>query len=258
MDGSEPFAEMSFECYGDDEWDVDGEFLLRQGADGSCDGTDEQGVGYNMFMVQLAVLCRSENVGYFMTDDYYADCGNNNTVLLLDDLYTCYTGTACHSDVCQVAFTPLIIHADPHRFPGCIQTSDGTPVSHVQEPALPPMEAGIYKASFQTVWEADFQDGCSGGNSTKLIRITCTNGSIRLKQSLVSDKACSAIDDSAVECLDDSVSGEILYVSYCKCACEIYLLRPLTFFHPFPRDKGMYIQWRDPKHQRFHYRRYAL
>jgi len=211
-----PYGEITFECHGEDVSDVDGEFIMIEGEPGFCEGsTDATNYGYNVNMGQLAVLCPSdedETGQSFVIDDLHSDCGIVDIPLKVDGAYTCFTGRTCGTEACQVTFEQLIVNADPHRFPECIESSNGSPVPALDDPAPPSRDDGIYKATFQVLWEFLLdEDDCSGNISPK--RIECTNGIISIMEDLT--QSCSVIDVSTVECLESafSTSGGLIYVS---------------------------------------------
>lgn len=212
--GGAPFGEISWECHGEDVADVDGTFIVVKGEPGFCEGVVVEGgnMGYNLNMAQLAVLCPSpenELTKAFVVDDAHSNCGVKNLAFNINGSYTCYSGKACGEAPCNASFEQVIVNADPHRFPECIQSSNDSPIPDVDLPTQQPRASGVYSARFKTVWYFFLPEDCYGSATPK--KITCLNGSIRFIESTVEESSCSRTGDGSIECTDLGDTGSLTY-----------------------------------------------
>jgi len=188
--------------------------------------------GKNLVLGELNVMCETEDGPEYVNEDAYTECDFASD-WAINDRYNCFSGRSCRTDSCLVPYKDLNLIADHHRFPQkCIKTDNGSkapPAEALDLSNLEPFPAGQYTATFQLGSGFWYDDVTCSGRKTG-IRIECIDGTITLGESN-SDKKCSVVSDSVVECIEDefSVVNEhvdvAIYVSiiFCPCSTHQYL-----------------------------------
>jgi hypothetical protein len=220
---SGPVGQIFFQCQGESTDATDGTFIIIEEAGGICTGTDPDGKGLNLNIVQLGVSCpNGDGEWSHVVDDLHADCRPENLAMNVLGNYSCFSGLACGAEPCQVDFVQLVIAADPYRYPECITTNNGSPVPIMAPPEVPDMADGNYSAQFLALWFFIGDSSCIPGSSLK--HAICTNGNIRLLESFVEGDPCVVISDNTIECSDTGLNGQLFYVSGFECPAAVALI----------------------------------
>ena len=163
-------------------------------------------------------MCPSDEGLRYTIDDQYSECGFDNLSQLYGTgHYSCVGGGTCPEDsACQIEFDQLIVNADPHFFPDCIESTVTDkndvvkPVQEFEAPQAEPRDPGLYTARFQTEWSIILDGNCDEQQFSR--RIYCTNGDIRIVNQ-TSPIACVSVDSGAIACSDvDGSNGSLEYV----------------------------------------------
>jgi hypothetical protein len=219
--GLGPVGQVFFECRGESTDDTGGEFIITEPPPGFCTGEDPAGIGYNLNVLQLGVSCPNSDGGRdYLVDDLHSDCGRKNEAIKVLGNYSCWSGMTCGAEPCQVEFKQLINFADPYRFPECVTTNNGSPVPDMTSPEVPDMATGTYTAQFHIFWFFLSDSSCIPGSPVNKYA-TCTNGNIRLIDSVVEGAPCAVISNTTIECSDTGLNGYLTYVSCFECPAAV-------------------------------------
>lgn len=237
-----PFGEISFQCQGEELYEVDGY--------ASIPGDEEGGSGGNcpslsrlFHFVRLGVLCPAMDGSgggggdsQFVYDDLFFECFILNFPVdgYAENVYTCAVGERCDKAFCQIAFDDLVVHATLPRFQDQCVTPP-VPVTLAPTPTMIDsllLDAVSITARFQAAWGILLDDDETCSSNTPTVRITCLNGSsIRFISSIYDSASCQPAGDNALDCTDsttDNIENEFTGVVYVRVLLVSHY--PLEYF----------------------------
>ena len=213
------YGSIEFTCSGLTVSDVQGSLFVPGNTNGSCSALSGSN-GFNVMLASLGVNCNDE----YIFDDGYMECTGGSPINLFDGDYECFTGAICGEESCSVTIDDMSVTADHFRFPGCIETNDGSIISDIDLPTSEPLPIGTYSAIFSAnmrIQLSDLYDEEDCTTHASGLKFTCLNGAIDLLESPYI-MSCQA-SDNAIECIEASGFTPVnewvtfVYVSFLPC-----------------------------------------
>jgi hypothetical protein len=209
MDG--PWGNIQFSCSTDLYLSsVAGYLNFTDTGNGTCvvDSTSEL-VGRNYHVARLGIHC--SDIQDYSYDDSFFECNGVSRPLeetKPGNSYMCLNGQRCEG-YCEVDFRNLLIWSDLAYIPKqCFQSLTGEDIPTYETQPPNPTEY-LYTAKFAAEWSLNRDDfgitaNCTG--SSPLVNITCTNGQIRLVETIFPTVNCIQVGSSVLECTDSGLS----------------------------------------------------
>jgi hypothetical protein len=167
-------------------------------------------VGRNYRLARLGIYC--DDIGDYSYDDSFIECNGLSLPweagLNPGNNFMCLHGDRCE-ETCEVDFSNLHVWSDLAYIPEqCIQSLSGEDIPAYEIQAPEPTEY-LYTSKFIAEWSLNRDSygiaaNCIGTNP--VVNITCSNGQIRLVETLYSTVTCSQIGSNALECTDSGQS----------------------------------------------------
>jgi hypothetical protein len=207
MDG--PWGNIKFSCSGDLLSTLQGYLNFTDAGDGTCQLDTNDGVGNNYHIVQLGIYC-DDTRGYNYDDSFF-EC--NDLSLPLEESrpgnsFMCINGHLCEG-ACIVDFHDLAIWSDLAYIPEqCIQSLSGEDIPAYETQAPEPTEY-LYTSKFIAEWSLNRDAFGIAANCTgayPIVNITCTNGEIRLVETIYPTVKCNQMGSNVLECTDSGRS----------------------------------------------------
>ena len=220
------FGSIYFDCEGDQVEDVEGSFTFVDSGSGSCafddSGTD---LSQNFHITRLGVLCPAvfPNPAAYNYDSAYFECSGKDVYPLSERRldYVCAAGWDYFGEAGVVDYGDLTVHAELWNFRQCISSPRGLPIPEIPPPSVAPRLPGTYVSRFQANWlsgaagERRISPTNRDCTEDSNVRIICTNGIIKLVNTVYDSVRCTAVDDSTLECTDQlNSSGNRTGVEY--------------------------------------------
>jgi hypothetical protein len=202
-----PFAEILFQCEGDELYMIDASVSFRGSKNGGCAPITIPGIladTRNFHVARMGVTCPAVSGDQEYVFDKFFDC--NGIAIPSDgsvgDIYTCTSGQNCHGGECKFDFPDMFMNLDlEHYLDKCVEAT--------------PAQLFTFSARFEARWGLSIDSPSCSSNAAPTVRMTCLNGNIKFVNSKNETVNCTTVSPGAMECTTNiaTVFSDVVYVS---------------------------------------------